>query len=177
MKFEGRKFFLLTTCFVIVLCSSFQLVRADITLAKIFSDHMVLQRNSKVPINGTADPQQALDISFNQKSYQTTADSSGAWSTTIEIPKSGGPFELVVAAVEGQPKVVVSDILVGEVWLCAGEANMNFKVAESLNSENEIELSKTFPIYACSELVPIRRQNHCTIFRRFHHGMFAVLRQ
>ena len=83
----------------------------------------------------------------------------------------------MVAAVEGQPKVVVSDILVGEVWLCAGEANMNFKVAESLNSENEIELSKTFPIYACSELVPIRRQNHCTIFRRFHHGMFAVLRQ
>ena len=116
---------------------------ADISLPKIFSDHMVLQRNSKVKIWGSADANQKLKIKFAEKEVKTTADNRGNWIAYITTPGSGGPYELEIAAEEGEPKVVFSDVLVGEVWLCAGD-NMNAPVSESLNAKTEIAQSKNY---------------------------------
>ena len=61
-------------------------------------------------------------------------------------PAAGGPYELEVVAEEGEPKVIFSDVMVGEVWLCSGQCNMEWEVSKSLNAETEIEQSKDFPM-------------------------------
>ncbi|MDG1873734.1 MAG: sialate O-acetylesterase [Mariniblastus sp.] len=119
-------------------------LRADIVLPKIFTDHMVLQQNSNVRISGTAEPAQKLLVKFASKEMKATADDKGAWAVMMPTPAAGGPYELEVVAEAGQPKIVFSDILVGEVWLCAGH-NMELPVSSSLNAKTEIELSKNFP--------------------------------
>ena len=119
-------------------------LRGDISLSKIFTDHMVLQQESTVKVTGTAEPRQKLAIKFADQVSKVTANAQGDWVATIKTPAAGGPFELEVAAEEGEPKVVLSNVMVGEVWVCAGH-NMEWPVAKSLNPETEIELSKNFP--------------------------------
>ncbi len=122
-----------------------ELSLADISLPKIFSDHMVLQRNSKVKVWGTAEVSQKLIIKFNGSEAKATANAQGNWSVVITTNEAGGPYALEVEAEEGQPKVVFNDVMVGEVWLCAGQCNMSAPVLNSLNAENEIDGSKNFP--------------------------------
>lgn len=117
---------------------------ADISLAKIFSDHMVLQRNSKVKISGMAEPGQKLLVKFAGKESKATANTKGEWVVFILTPPAGGPYQLEVVAEEGEPKVVFSDVWSGEVWLCSGH-NMERPVSAALNAETEIEHSKDFP--------------------------------
>ena len=119
-------------------------LRGDISLSKIFTDHMVLQQNSTVKVTGTAEPRQKLAVTFSQQVSKITADDQGHWAATIRTPAAGGPFELEVAAEEGEPKVALSNVMVGDVWVCAGH-NMEWPVSKSLNPDTEIELSKNFP--------------------------------
>ena len=119
-------------------------LRGDISLSKIFTDHMVLQQNSLVKVTGTAEPRQKLAVTFSQQVSKITADDQGDWMATIQTPAAGGPFELKVAAEEGEPKVALSNVMVGDVWVCAGH-NMEWPVSKSLNPATEIELSKNFP--------------------------------
>lgn len=127
---------------------------ADITLAKIFTDHMVLQQNDSVRVWGTANPEEKLTISFSgtlnatsSTTEQTTtalADPRGRWSTLIKTGAAGGPFTLEVSVEGSETKVVVSDILIGEVWICAGESNMAHSLGETDDADGEIELAKNF---------------------------------
>lgn len=119
-------------------------LRGDISLSKIFTDHMVLQQNSMVKVTGTAEPRQKLAVKFSGQVSKVTANDDGEWVATIGTPAAGGPYELEVAAEEGEPKVALSDVMVGDVWVCAGH-NMEWPVSKSLNPETEIELSKNFP--------------------------------
>jgi len=84
-------------------------------------------------------------VKFAGKKSTVTTSDSGSWSVNINTPDAGGPYELEVIADGGQPKVVFNDVLVGEVWLCVGQNNMQLEVSKTLNSENEIKLSKNFP--------------------------------
>ena len=120
-------------------------VQADISLPKIFSDHMVLQRDSNIKVWGTADIGQKLVVKFNGAEAKATANAQGSWSVAITTAGPGGPYELEVIAEEGQPKVVFNDVMVGEVWLCSGQCNMALPVSNSLNAKNEIDNSKNFP--------------------------------
>ena len=119
---------------------------ADISMPKIFSDHMVLQRNANVKIWGTAEPRQRLSIKFADKELKATADAKGNWAVTVATPEAGGPYQLEVVAEAGEPKIIFSDVMVGEVWLCAGQCNMAMSVADALNGETEIGNSKDFPM-------------------------------
>ena len=117
---------------------------ADISLPKIFSDHMVLQQQSEVSVWGTAEPSQQIEISFNETTVSTTADSAGNWRGTITTPEAGGPYELEINAKDDETKVVFSDVMVGEVWICSGQSNMEWPLTKSLNPEIEIENAKEF---------------------------------
>ncbi len=121
------------------------LLLADISLPKIFSDHMVLQQQCSTPVWGRAEPNQKLVVSFNAIETSVQADADGKWSTLIQTPSAGGPFQLTIAAEKGEPKVVFSDVMVGEVWVCAGQSNMAWPMNKVLNPENEIKLAKNFP--------------------------------
>lgn len=118
---------------------------ADITLPKFFSDHMVLQQNSVVPVFGVAEPAQALIIRFNEIETKTIAGPDGKFSVMINTPvANSGPYNLEIADENETTKIVLTDVMVGDVWLCAGQTNMNLPVSEALNAETEIAQSKRY---------------------------------
>jgi sialate O-acetylesterase len=105
------------------------LLPADLWIPRIFSDHMVLQRNQANPIWGTTQPGTEVQIVFAKQSLKATADASGNWRATLPALPAGGPFELTVKAGKAERKY--QDILIGEVWLCSGQSNMDFSLAKT----------------------------------------------
>lgn len=106
---------------------------------------MVLQRNSDVPVWGTALPNERLKIAFNEAEYPVTANADGKWSTSIKTGGAGGPFELNISSEESDLKVGFTNVMVGDVWICSGQSNMEWQVDQALNPETEIEKAKNFP--------------------------------
>ncbi len=109
--------------------------RADVKLPAIFSDHAVLQRDMKLPIWGKADPGEEVTVSIAGQTQKTKADANGKWRVTLEPLSVGEPLTMTVA---GKNKVEVKDILVGEVWLCSGQSNMEWDVVRAKNGDLEI---------------------------------------
>lgn len=118
----------------LLLCLSL-LANANISLPKIFANDMVLQRDKSIPIWGWADANEKIEIKFNKQIKSTKADKNGKWTIQLEAEKAGGPYELLI---KGKNKIVIKNVLVGEVWICSGQSNMAFTVSEALNSEQEI---------------------------------------
>ena len=118
---------------------------ADIELPKLFSDHMVLQQHQTMRINGSADANEALAVSFNGQVVEAVADKNGNWSAIIRTGPAGGPYQLEVASRDSQTKVVFNDVLVGEVWICSGQSNMLFPVDNSKLAQQSIEAAKDYP--------------------------------
>ncbi len=112
---------------------------ADISLPKVFSDHMVLQDAKQITIWGKADAGESLEISLGESSTKLTADDQGNWAAKLDRPKGDGPFVLTIAGKTS--KVVLSDILIGQVWLCSGQSNMAWTLSQSADPKKEIENS------------------------------------
>lgn len=109
-------------------------------LSPLFSDHMVMQQQTDAPIWGTAKPGRKVTItaSWNNEKVVTTADKSGEWNATLKTPKAGGPYYITIT--DGKP-VELKDVMIGEVWLCSGQSNMEFPVrgwAQVLNADQEV---------------------------------------
>lgn len=110
---------------------------AEITLAPLFSDHAVLQQGKPVPIWGRATPGERITVSFQGHAASTTTDSNGRWVVILApLAPSNESAELTVA---GKSTVVLSDVVVGEVWLVSGQSNMEWPV--SYLSEEERKLA------------------------------------
>ena len=125
----------------IILICSFNQLFANVKLARLFSDHMVLQRNKELPVWGEAAKGEKLTVIFNDQKLQTKADQSGHWMLKLKPMEEGGPYEMTV---KGKNIITLRNILIGEVWLCSGQSNMAFMVSQANNSENEIA-SANFP--------------------------------
>ncbi len=113
------------------------LVVADVKLPAVIGDNMVLQRGMKVPIWGWAEPGEQIVVKFGLSSmaWAATADADGKWVARIGPFETGGPFDLTI---EANNTIVVKNILVGEVWVCSGQSNMEWPVNQSANAEQEI---------------------------------------
>jgi len=105
-----------------------------VKLAGVFSDHMVLQRNIRLPIWGWADPGEKVVVSLAGRTARATAGADGKWMAKLPPLPAGGPYELTVA---GRPKLVLRDVMIGEVWVCSGQSNMEWRVAASKNAAEE----------------------------------------
>lgn len=92
----------------------------------LFSDGAVLQRDRAIPMWGAAAPQAKVEVSFRKQSVSTVADAAGHWTVTLQPEAAGGPDALTFTTEKGA--VTVPDVMVGEVWLAAGQSNMFFKV-------------------------------------------------
>lgn len=103
------------------LACSAESVRADVKLPPFFSDHMVLQRDGRAPIWGTAAPGEAVSVKFRDQEQKAVADDKGAWRVELTNLKAGGPDELTIA---GKNTLTLKDVLVGEVWVGSGQSNM-----------------------------------------------------
>ena len=110
--------------------------RADVTLAPLFQDHAVLQRDQALPVWGRAEPGEHVTVVFHDQSIGTTATKDGRWMVYLAaVPASAEPAELVVT---GKNVVTVKDILVGEVWLASGQSNMEWPLKSAANGESEV---------------------------------------
>jgi len=109
--------------------------KAEVRLNNIFSNHMVLQRQIENPVWGTADAGEKISVSFAGLKYSTITDKDGTWKIKLMPMEAGGPYLMTVT---GKNEITVSDILIGEVWVCSGQSNMQFGISAMDNSEVEI---------------------------------------
>lgn len=119
-------------------------VRAEVRLPAIFSDHMVLQADRPPAIWGWADPGEQITVSLSGRTVHTQADLAGKWSAQLPaFSASADPHELVV---RGRNTITVHDVLVGEVWLCSGQSNMEMQLkglhGQVDNADAEIAAAK-----------------------------------
>jgi sialate O-acetylesterase len=108
---------------------------AQLKLARLFSDHVVLQRQKPIPIWGWAAAKEKISITMAGQTLQTQADVSGKWQVSLQPLEVGGPHILSVKAKSGT--LEVKDILIGEVWLCSGQSNMEWQVKSANNFKVE----------------------------------------
>ncbi len=108
---------------------------AKIRLPKLISDRMVLQRDTELKIWGWADQGETVTVRFQGKHYNAEAGTDGKWMVTLPAQKAGGPYILEVN------EIVVRDVLVGDVWLCSGQSNMETPVTRLTDMFPEINVS------------------------------------
>lgn len=117
------------TCVAIVAVLSVLLTvnaTAELRMPAVFGDHMVLQRNAPVPVWGWAEPGQAVRVSLGARTAEAVTQEDGKWVAKLRAMPAGGPFELAVS-VDGE-SVTFDDVMVGEVWICSGQSNMDMRL-------------------------------------------------
>ena len=108
-----------------------QPMAAEVTLAPLFRDGGVLQRERSVPVWGRAIAGKSVSVTFNGQAQTTTADASGRWQITLAAMPASAVGQTMTVTEEGSPAVQVRDLLVGEVWIGSGQSNMEFLVRET----------------------------------------------
>lgn len=114
--------------FALFLLSTYS-ASADVTLPALITDNMVLQQQTTVALWGWAAPGEAVTVttSWQKAPVKATADAQGSWLVRVPTTKAGGPYTLTF---QGKNRLKVSNVLLGEVWLCSGQSNMNFPIAK-----------------------------------------------
>ncbi len=110
--------------------------RADVKLPSVIGSHMVLQRSQACPVWGWADPGEKVTVEFAGQKKTAVAAADGSWRVNLRSMKANSTPQTMT--ITGKNKVVIEDVLVGEVWLCSGQSNMEWTVADSDNPKEEI---------------------------------------
>ncbi|MDW5288284.1 sialate O-acetylesterase [Formosa sp. PL04] len=110
-------------------------ILADVRLNAIFSDHMVIQRETVIPIWGWADANEIITIETSWgASAQVITNLDGTWRADLETPEAGGPHKITVFS---KNKIEINDVLSGDVWLCTGQSNMDFAMNKFVGDSRE----------------------------------------
>jgi sialate O-acetylesterase len=146
---------------IAVFISAFSLlgVRANISLPEIFSDNMVLQQKSEVPFWGWAKTGEPVTIKADWMDKEVTVrvGSQGTWKVMLRTPEAGGPHSIRIA---GYNELTLKNVLIGEVWLCSGQSNMEWSAQSGINNgEEEIKNSsypdiRLFTVFQATSLYP-----------------------
>lgn len=108
---------------------------AQLKLARLFSDHVVLQRQKPIPVWGWANPNEKVNITLAGQTKTVLSDAGGKWLVKFSPLEAGGPYKIAVTAKSGS--LSVNDVLIGEVWLCSGQSNMEWMVSQANNFQTE----------------------------------------
>jgi sialate O-acetylesterase len=129
---------IIKTVFTIMLlaCLAYQNLHAEVKLPSVFSDNMVIQQNKPVKIWGWADKDELVEVRFRGQVKKTKADKTGNWTLILDAVSYGGPYTLAVKGKNND--ITLKNILVGEVWLCSGQSNMEWTVSSVNNANSEI---------------------------------------
>jgi len=119
---------------------SIQSASAKICLPKLINDKMILQRDTELKIWGWADKGEKITLRFKGQYYDTETDDTGKWSVLLPPQKAGGPFIMEIN------EIVIRDILIGDVWLCSGQSNMETPIARLVDMFPEIDVSNNHMI-------------------------------
>jgi sialate O-acetylesterase len=118
-----------------IVAGSHPCARGDVNVPPIFSSHMVLQRDQKDRVWGWAEPDEEITVKIASQSHATKADRSGSWQIVLDSISAGGPYTL---SIQGKNTLLLDDVLVGEVWVCSGQSNMQWSVAAAKDSDLEL---------------------------------------
>ena len=113
---------------------------AELTVAPLFGDHMVLQQMRAVPVWGTAEPGQKVRVSIENRTHEVRTDEFGSWR--VDLPAMSAaehaqPVTLTIGA-EGEADIVIEDVMIGEVWLASGQSNMEWPVSQTDRADEAI---------------------------------------
>src|SRR5215216_2145202 len=111
------KFIFSLTCSILLL----QISHSQITLPRLVRDSMILQRDTKLKVWGWASNGEEVKIKFNGKSAKTKTGNDGKWIAWLPAMKAGGPYTMEIS---GKNKIILKDVLIGDVWFCSGQSNM-----------------------------------------------------
>jgi sialate O-acetylesterase len=127
-----KKIFL-AACFLL----AFVHVFANVRLPAIIGSHMVLQQNSKINIWGWCEPNEKITLkaSWDTATYSAVGSWAAKWSISLQTPASGGPFTI---SIKGYNDILLEDVMVGEVWVCSGQSNMEMNVNWGLPYQDEV---------------------------------------
>jgi len=126
------------------------LAQDNLAVNRLFSDHTVLQRGMPVPVWGTAKPDTKITVNFGQQEKTTEAGKDGKWLVKLDALKvSAEPAELIIKSLTGDKPVIIADVLVGDVWLCSGQSNMEW-VMKSFKTEADVAKAEYPAIRHCN---------------------------
>ncbi|NOR75419.1 MAG: hypothetical protein GQ525_09690, partial [Draconibacterium sp.] len=111
---------------LLLLITGCQKPAKDISLLPLFTDNMVLQQKQDIPIWGKAEPGGEVIITLNEQQKKTIVDDDGNWKVSLSPVPAGGPYELVIS---GEETLTIKNVMVGEVWICSGQSNMEMPLA------------------------------------------------
>jgi sialate O-acetylesterase len=126
-----------SACFIrlallLLLAVSAKPIQADVRLPAIFGPHMVLEQDIKIPVWGWAEAGEAVTVTLGDKTAKATADASGKWRVDLDpVANSATPLTMTVA---GKNTITCDDVLIGDVWVCSGQSNMEFDLAGNMGN-------------------------------------------
>ena len=153
MRF-GRKY-----AFIIFALMCFlPIVAAEFSLAPIFTENMVLQQEMNVPIWGVATPGEIISIEFQDQKKRTTTDKEGNWKIVFDPLTSGGPYTMTIDGASAS--IMYTNIFVGEVWIAAGQSNMDWHYGGTRRTEYKDNASISFIALIESDRISIDKVNY-----------------
>lgn len=122
---------------LLILSGTYTQAKAEIRLPNLFGDNMILQRDAPITLWGWADKQEKISVIFHHKTYQIKADKYGKWKMTMDAMPMGGPYDMEI---KGINTITLKNILIGDVWICSGQSNMQWKVNQTPYQEGDTSL-------------------------------------
>lgn len=137
---------------------------AYVSVPAIFSDNMVLQQNTDVSFWGWAKPGEEVHITadWTNEDYSVKADNQGTWKILFPTPAAGGPYEI---AIQGYNRIDLKNVLIGEVWLCSGQSNMEWTPNAGITNQEEAVKNAKYPnirLFSVANATAYAPQNHLT---------------
>ncbi|MDO6802054.1 sialate O-acetylesterase [Wenyingzhuangia sp. 1_MG-2023] len=151
-----KKSFVLFSLFIVL--ASFSSFANHLELGPLFKEHMVLQRNIPINIWGTSLPNSLVSVSLKNKSIQVKADATGSWKAVLPKFKAGGPYEFSVKT--NNESIIFKDVMVGEVWICAGQSNMVWPHKNIPEIHQLAQQSKKLRTFEVPKTVAFEKQNN-----------------
>lgn len=109
---------------ILIFVFSAEVALAQLKVASLFTDHMVLQRNTEIPVWGKAKAGSSVTVSINGQKQSARAGKDGKWIVRLKPVAEGGPYTMTITS--GKENVALQDVMIGEVWLCSGQSNMEW---------------------------------------------------
>ncbi|HRX82026.1 MAG TPA: sialate O-acetylesterase, partial [Pirellulaceae bacterium] len=131
---RSLRLFFFSLLLLIIASPGIGVVHADVKVPNIFGSHMVLQQGQANRVWGWADAGEEVTVTIGDQSHSTKASDEGRWQVKLAALPVGGPYELTI---NGKNELKLADVLVGEVWVCSGQSNMQWSVSQSNDADLE----------------------------------------
>ena len=132
--------------FIVILSACFAVNTgyAQLVPSKLFGNHMVLQRNHEIPVWGTVSKRAKVTVVLNNITKTAIADAAGNWKTSFAPMKEGGPYAMKISS--GKEIITYTDVMLGEVWICSGQSNMEFELKNAYGYRTEKKIAANITV-------------------------------